>query len=189
MSFNHVTFIFKAFNGSPLNKVLPQNKVLILRLEFRPPRRIQWSFQSRLLLWVAEPLLRAGGLKVSWIQLSLALQLFSFSPSYLEQSLHTFNTLPVLQAAIQNTQPVTHSIPRLEIHVEPVQKLPAQALGTEMEQPRTPTTMLPFHFIPTPTLFWKLLSFLSFQGIILYLCLSAFSLLLHRLLHAILMSL
>lgn len=77
-----------------------------------PRHRLQWSFQSWLLLWAAEPLLRAGGLKVSWIQLLLALQLFSFSPSYLEQSLHTFNTLSVLQAAIQNTQPVTYSILR-----------------------------------------------------------------------------
>lgn len=128
--FNHVTFIFKAFNGSPLNKVRPQNKVLTLRLEFRPPAgRLQWPFQSRLLLWAAELLLWAGGLKVSWIQLVLALQLFSFSPSYLEQSLHTLNTLPILQAAIQNTQPVTYALLRLEIHVEPVQKLPTQGIG------------------------------------------------------------
>lgn len=46
------------------------------------------------------------------IQLVLASHLFSFSPSYMEQSLHTLNTLPILQAAIQNTQPVTYSILR-----------------------------------------------------------------------------
>ena len=63
------------------------------------------------------------------IQLVLASHLFSFSPSYMEQSLHTLNTLPILQTAIQNTQPVTYSILRLEIHVGAMQKLPTQSIG------------------------------------------------------------